>query len=128
MTVYNPENSLTHEGQLKEAREKGCVVVYPGPNDLFVDIDSEDDLDFFHEAIVRLRRYFPGGDILVNVTPSKSPGRYHATVTIPRPVKDAAERILLQAVLGSDRVRELLSWARLETGATPHPTVFFEKP
>lgn len=125
--VYDPENSLTHAGQLKEAEEKGCFVVYPQPNELFIDLDDPDDEGFMHDQIARLRRYFPGGDVLVKMAPSKSGGgRQHVTITLPRPVKDAAERILLQACLGSDRVRELLSWARLETNATPHPTVFFE--
>lgn len=36
------------------------------------------------------------------------------------------QRLFLQAVLGSDPVRELLSWGRARNGC-PHPTLFFER-
>lgn len=61
------------------------------------------------------------------VTPSKSGGeKQHIRVFLPFNV-EPVERIALQAALGSDGVRELLSLRRVR-GDDPHPTLFAETP
>ena len=65
-----------------------------------------------------------GVTYLVRPSPSGRPGRHHVVVTMPRPVSPM-ERIALQAILGSDPIREMLSWFRIERGIE-EPTIFFE--
>ena len=60
----------------------------------------------------------------VRYSRSKS-GNTHCRITLREPLSDT-ERILLQLALGSDPVRELLSWGRVRNGC-PYPTLFFEK-
>jgi hypothetical protein len=111
------------------AAKKRLVVVLPGPDELFVDIDSEEQLVRFwalHEIFER-----SGLSRLVRVRPSPSgkPGRSHVTVMLTRPVRDMFERVALQSLLGSDPTREMLSWLHLHSGAEDDAvTVFFEKP
>jgi hypothetical protein len=49
-------------------------------------------------------------------------------VTLDRPVRDACERVMLQALLGSDPMRELLSLERIQNGSDDDAvSVFFER-
>lgn len=58
---------------------------------------------------------------------SKSGGEHrHITLTLSNNISDV-ERILLQAILGSDPKRELLSYIRILRNI-PQPTAFFELP
>jgi hypothetical protein len=59
-------------------------------------------------------------------TPSRGglPKR-HITVYLGRAIS-SLERLALQAMLGSDRIRELLGFVRLQRGEL-HPTLFFER-
>ena len=60
--------------------------------------------------------------------PSKSgePGKMHITLVFQDRTFTTLERIGLQAMLGSDRVRELLSYVQYLNGDA-HPTLFLEK-
>jgi hypothetical protein len=98
----------------------------PAANELLIDIDSETDfavlkahLDTFHTYVARVNG--------VTLTPSKSgaEGKWHAVVVLERAIGDET-RVLYQAVLGSDRKRELLSIARIRCGIDD-PILFFEK-
>jgi hypothetical protein len=107
------------------AAARGLRVVIPEPNQLFLDIDDSESFLVFVANIGIL------GDLAesqsIKPSPSGKAGRFHITVTLSRPVKDAFERIALQALLGSDRKHETLSW-RAALAGMPNPTVFFEKP
>ena len=114
-----------HNGNAEEAAAaKGLVIVYPQPDELFLDIDDAASLETFgkHSPIL--------GDLITGYrtepSPSGDPFKYHVTVKLSRPVKDAFERIMLQALLGSDRLHEILSWSAATNGAV-QPTLFFEK-
>lgn len=117
----------TLEEAIDIASAKGCVVRIPGPRELFLDIDSEEANANFE----RLRKACPAGLIgRVDRTPSPSgrPGHYHIVVTLLRDLKSDSERVLLQACLGSDPMRELLSWRRIENGSdSASVSIFFEK-
>ncbi len=108
----------------KRAEARGCYVVNPQPNELFIDIDREEDYEYFKKNVNWLK------DIIecwhVSPSPSGKPGHYHIVVTLKRSVRDAFERIGLQAILGSDRLREVLSW-RNAMNNSGRPTCFFEK-
>lgn len=109
----------------QEAKDQNCKVVLPSEYDLQIDIDSEADFKVYtkHKEIF-LKHY---GIVQETVAPSKSgqPGKQHITLTLKSPVTPL-ERIALQACLGSDRKRELLSLSRIKIN-DPHPTLFLEK-
>lgn len=111
----------------EKATERGLVVVYPRDNELFVDIDDADGLKAFEEGLALL------GTRVVDHQrwPSASGGAHlHIRVKLASDLKNELERLALQAMLGSDRKRELLCWRKLEHGgAMKTPVVcFFEKP
>ena len=108
----------------KKAAEKGCVVRYPKPNELFIDIDSLAAEDAFRCAWEIFSKHEVGATYYLRE--SRSLGHSHVIVTLSRPVADKRERILLQAILGSDPSRETLSYIEYLAGGE-HPTVFFEK-
>jgi hypothetical protein len=108
----------------KRAAARGQIVIEPKPNQLFVDIDCEDDLVVFRKNLGWLEGLVTG--YALKPSGSGKPGHYHITVELSRDVKDGYERIGLQAILGSDRLREVLSWRNL-ANESGRPTVFFEK-
>jgi hypothetical protein len=117
------ELNHTFEESQVAARGMGCIIREPKPDELFLDIDSSYDMAIFEKHVTVLgelvRSYY--------TTPSKSGGdRKHIVVKLSRNVKSLTERVLLQAVLGSDRMRELLSFKRIEAG-NRRCTLFFEK-
>lgn len=115
--------------RLEEAQEvaadKGCIVIHPSDRELFIDIDSKEAAANFAkcaEVLAKSRQFE-----IVRRTPSPSgkPGREHIVIRMSRPVTDE-ERILLQACLASDPLREMLSLMRLRA-KDEAPTIFFEK-
>jgi hypothetical protein len=117
--------ALTRAGALEAAKEMGLEVVTPKPNQLQLDIDCLEAMN--HYSIMRSvldQRYCV---LKESITTSKSGGdRKHITLTLDRDITPT-ERILLQATLGSDRKRELLSYFRVLDGEEL-PTLFFEVP
>lgn len=57
---------------------------------------------------------------------SGAPRRHVRACIVGRDVLSEHERLELQAILGSDRKRELLAWLQIEKGWNPTPTLFFE--
>lgn len=108
------------------AKAKGLVVVWPGPNQLFVDIDNAVSLAVFERHILIVKSVVPCTWMVMR-SPSGKPDRWHATVKLTRPVESPVERILLQALLGSDLLHETLSWKQATAGNAT-PTCFFERP
>lgn len=108
------------------AAEKGMYVVYPAPNQLLVDIDSEAQYGAFLKNAENLVRIGLMRSYRESPSPSAEPFHFHITVTLSRNVADVNERIFLQAILGSDPIRECLSYVRHHEG-NPTPTIFFEK-
>jgi hypothetical protein len=115
----------TYEDAVEVAKAKGCCVIEPGARELFVDIDSDTDLAIFSAHVARLQQQEPL-TYIVRTSPSGEAGHYHATVMLGRDITSEEERLLLQAVLGSDRMREMLGWMRFKkTGRAG--SLFFEK-
>ena len=116
--------SIDSECAIQEAKDNGLDVVFPKPSELQVDIDSDAAYERYCGVLDRLLHHLPF--VTESITPSRSgyPKR-HIVLTLREPVTDV-QRIALQAILGSDPVRELLSLKRIENG-DPHPTLFFEK-
>lgn len=101
------------------------VVVVPQADQIQLDIDNHASREIWERVRPVLESRF---DIsCVEEHPSKSGGiKKHVTVTFMKPLMSPMERILLQACLGSDPVRELLSYYRV-LERDPVPTLFIEK-
>ena len=115
----------------KVARDLGMRCEFPEDDELFIDIDS--DADLVH--------YFAMKEVLTEnkvqffderITPSTTEGHFHIRVRLAEGdgflgVITPEMRIALQAAMGSDRKRELLSALRILCRLDRPPTVFFEK-
>lgn len=117
--------TLNSSHAFTQAETTGEVVVLPKANELFIDIDDEAASTRFYDNVAKVHEYVGVLDQRHRPSRSGDPNRWHITVDLARSVNDM-ERILLQAVLGSDLRRELLSYCRITIG-DPHPTLFLEK-
>lgn len=97
------------------------------PYTLQFDIDNNSDLRIFlrhlpwfscimHESKQELKA--------VNFERSRS-GNWHVEIKLSKPLQ-VIERICLQAIMGSDRSRELCNWERVKFGST-HPILFIKR-
>ncbi len=108
----------------QQAEKKGCEVEIAQPNTLQIDIDSEEAYAFFEQQIDVLASLGTVDFETYTVRPSKNGlPRRHITVLLTEPLP-METRILLQAVLGSDRKRELLAYTGFLRGQD-NPVVFF---
>ena len=108
----------------KDAARDRLVVKIPLNNQLFIDIDTETDLVEWDRNYGFVDEMF--GIDSFTTTPSRNkPQGQHIVVTLERPIAPL-ERVLLQAILGSDRKREAISLWRIRNN-DPDPTLFFEK-
>ena len=115
------------EAYIARVREEGFEIALPSEFELQIDIDSEQHFQAFRDSIGVILRNWETPGIDIEIHPSKSGlPRRHITVTLPFSVTPW-QRIALQAALGSDPIRELLSATRLMRGE-PHPTLFSERP
>jgi hypothetical protein len=85
----------------------------------------EDQLSQFEDLLAAFEELEqPTG---VKYRSSRTPGHMHVTVELSRVVTSEQERITLQALLGSDPMRELLNYRRLMSGTPPEANcLFFE--
>lgn len=92
-----------------KAERYGCDILYSTPRTLLLDIDSEDALERYYTALHMLADngvYIVESD---NIFISRS-GKRHIVVTLKDRDYSLIERIMLQALLGSDINRELLTY------------------
>ena len=108
------------------AAESGQCVVVPGPREAFLDIDNDADHAWMLAGVKILSERSP--IVVTRNAPSKRglPHR-HVTLAFDHDI-GPIERIALQAALGSDRKREVLSILRVWSNASSAipATVFFE--
>ena len=124
---------------IKQSKNK---VVFPKPNELQIDIDSEEAYQTYLRRIKAFKAYYNCSEV---VTPSKSglPKRHivisvESYKAIPKSEYiingkfgstaksfSNVERVAWQAILGSDPARELLSLIQIEE-ADPSPVLFEE--
>jgi hypothetical protein len=114
----------THEQCCEWARKLACTCKYAEPDELFIDIDTDRQFALFDAQVKLLKKHFWFKS--VTTTPSKQglPHR-HIVVKMAR-AYDLMTRIALQACLGSDPMRELLSAKRAHEGED-NVVIFFEK-
>lgn len=125
---YEDVTQTRHEVESK-AMMACCDAVFASPNELQLDLDTpEAEAHFDHQwnwAISQLD-WLLDMNAFVKKEVSKS-GRCHATIRLAHPL-DAGERILLQALLGSDLKRELLNYTRLKTNGDALVCLWRPKP
>ena len=120
---YDPNGNPNSQRAIDLALAEGLTVVFPAANELLIDIDNEHSFQMFMKQMDILKKYVGAtGD---TITPSRHglPGR-HIVVRLDHDITET-ERILLQACLGSDRVRELLGYVQMKNGDA-HPSLFLE--
>lgn len=112
-TEADPDyNEVFDEDVERIAEEMGCEVELADDMTLQIDLDNEDDFALFLDQHRRLSRMgLVGG---WTERPSRN-GNRHIIVDLFHETS-VKERILLQSLLGSDRVRELLNLRRHEAG------------
>jgi hypothetical protein len=122
------ESTFQNNTSLKaiiEAKGKGHICVFPGTQDIQLDIDDEPGYKVYlaHKKVLEKN----WGILQEVIRPSKSgkPGKKHITLTLKMALSPL-ERITLQACMGSDRMRELLSLVQLNA-KDQNPTLFFER-
>ncbi len=121
---YDPAGKPNSQKARDQAERENLVVVYPKDNEVMVDIDNNHSLQLFSKQITIVEKYI--GVLGVEQHSSKSGGmKSHITVTLANPVTPI-ERLALQAMLGSDRVRELLGYVEYKNGDLT-PTLFLER-
>lgn len=126
--------SESREDFIKRVQAEGFEVHFPGPLELFIDIDNERQYKTYKVCLEVMRRNMGGVpfESSIKETSSKSglPCR-HVRIQLPEEMFGSAlsplERIAWQAAFGSDAVREMLSMIRFYNSDS-HPTLFSEKP
>jgi len=107
---------------IERMEKEGYVVVTPGRTEVQVDIDSKEQYAVFLKQLDALEKR--GSVARVIMTISKSGGR-HFRVFLHREI-NKVERIAIQAALGSDPLRELLSMFQYWDG-DPIPSLMAER-
>jgi hypothetical protein len=106
-----------------KATRLGLVVRYPAEQELFIDIDSEEAFATFLKLFEVFKEHTDEiATYVYTPSPSGKPGHFHVVVTMSRPLKDQNERIVFQALLGSDTMRELIAYTH------DARSCFFERP
>lgn len=106
---------------IRRAEENGCTVVYPEGTHLLLDLDSVEDKVRFKKTFDLLKAKLDA-KILDKWISKGGTGR-HVVIQVNRTLSHV-ERIALQAALGSDGKREIISLIRL-WGGKPHPSLLF---
>lgn len=117
----NNSSKAAHEIAVKN----GWKVILPEANQLLIDIDNEADYQVWSRARHLIEKTLKIKKVVETPSKSEKPGKWHITVDLGVTLT-AAERITLQAMLGSDRMREILSFFRLQN-TDSEPTLFYEK-
>lgn len=120
LPTYSPDNN-----PVEIAKATGQEIVEPKPNQLLIDIDTEEQAVRFKAGIDMLMQL--GIKCSYSVVDSKTAGHKHVTVELDINLTDH-ERVILQACLGSDPRRELYSFMRLRLGMAKPIILFRGKP
>jgi len=97
------------------------TVSYPKPNELQLDMDTEEQLAEFKKLQkVAASLIKP---ITFETTPSATPGHYHVSVLMPYDLTDL-ERCFLQCLFRSDAKRELFNYFRFKENGESDSCLF----
>lgn len=118
------QGTVVLDNAFETAQALGLEVVEPKDGEILIDLDDVAS-QYVMEALIPLARRV-GIDVKVLKITRSQHGNKHAYLKVPYALS-AIERLLLQAIFGSDRKRELLSYARVRKSISPS-SVLFEVP
>lgn len=120
---------------LRKAKSDGLLIVSAKPCELQIDLDSPRALRRYGLLYAILRESGLTKGWKEKITPSRKRGHVHITIQMPnhiwselnseKPEVSLCLRIGMQAILGSDLVREAHNFCRAVNGSE-YPVVFFE--
>lgn len=119
----NYDADKSREEYIAKMQAEGYRIVYPAPDELQIDMDTDEHFETFKHQVKILIREYPNIEYTINPSKNGLPGR-HATIKMPFPMQNE-ERIAWQAAMGSDPIRELISLMRIKRGDN-YPTIFVE--
>jgi len=100
-------------------------IITPEQDEVQVDLDGPQAVKNFNRRLACLRRWARLDGWLMCVRPSRSGERGHYHVTIKLPVEVVTkESILIASLLGSDPIREIINYVRVNQDR-PYPICFF---
>lgn len=108
------------EAACEKARAEGLEVVTAHAGSLLLDLDTAEQLAQFERVLPTVERNF--GIVNVERWASKN-GNTHVAVGINKALS-AAQRVALEAALGSDPVRAVLCVGRIEQGVAEPSRLF----
>ena len=111
-------------GAIKRAEEQGLRTVLPKGNQLLIDLDSEEQYQTYLKRFARVQESLFIQEVYNQPSKSGLPKR-HIIIELEKSI-DVRERLILQLYLGSDPIREFLSYLRFLQD-DPFPSLFFEK-
>jgi len=100
----------TRQQYVDKMTELGYKIYYPENNELLIDIDTKEQYEQFKAKFSRLVKEFEDTTYSIIVSKSGYPHQ-HIIVKMGFDLNNS-ERIALQAILGSDPIREMLSLFR----------------
>lgn len=116
----------TRKDYYAELESKGMVVVTPKPNQIFIDIDTEEQYNRYNVMFGIVSKNIASVfKVYDEPSPSNKPFHRHIIIELPFDVSEM-ERLVYQAVLGSDSIKEFLSLLRIYAGELP-ATLLAEK-
>lgn len=108
---------------IRQAESEGFTVVRGGPCVLVLDLDTPAAWEQYARVLVIVKRYM---DVTAVEEWNSKSGNKHVRITLAEPW-DITTRLLLQAALGSDGVKELLTVIRVWNGVD-EPSMLFRPP
>ena len=110
------------ETVIKEKQREGITVIRSNPYQLLIDLDNKESIEIFHEMFSRLQDIYPVKSC--EYWKSKSKKNYHVYIQLGINLS-IEERIALQTILGSDKLREFLSLMRVRYLKIAEPSLLF---
>lgn len=107
-----------------KAEALGMTLVYPKADEIFIDLDSQEELEEHHLRWEFFCAVFPGAER--RFTKSRN-GNVHVYITLPFLI-EAVERIALEACLGGDYRRQMILVSDFRESFTQSTSLFFEFP
>lgn len=106
--------------EMEQAKKEGFEVIQSTADYLLLDLDTPEQFAQFEKMLPEVKKHFP-----CNISDrwySKS-GNRHVVVQLEAPLS-FYQRLVLQAVLGSDPTREMLSLVRIKNGISEPSCLF----
>ena len=123
---YDPEGMPNSQRAINQAQMEGLEVVLPEDNQLQIDLDNEHSYRLLQNQLGIVQKFLGDYGYEEHLSKSGEPTKRHVTLTFEDLKFTTLERLALQAMLGSDRIRELLGYVQLKNN-DPNPVLFLEK-